>query len=82
MLHLHKILDCPVTSWGSCLSLLPKDPSQICFFDIETTGLSAKISQCYLIGAAAVEQIPLYFINGLPMITTAKRKFFFPFARI
>ena len=56
MLHLHKILDCPVTSWGSCLSLLPKDPSQICFFDIETTGLSAKISQCYLIGAAAVEQ--------------------------
>ena len=45
MLHLHKILDCPVTSWGSCLSLLPKDPSQVCFFDIETTGLSAKISQ-------------------------------------
>ena len=56
MLHLHKILDCPVASWESCLSLLPKDSSQVCFFDIETTGLSAKISQCYLIGAAAVEQ--------------------------
>lgn len=56
MLHLHKILELPGIPWESCLSLLQQDFSRICFFDIETTGLSARISQCFLIGAAAVEQ--------------------------
>lgn len=82
MLHLHKILDCPVTSWGSCLSLLPKDPSQVCFFDIETTGFPPKSLSAISSVLPLWNKIPLYFINGLPMITTAKRKFFFPFARI
>lgn len=34
------------------LNSLPSEPGQLCFFDIETTGLSPKISSVYLIGAA------------------------------
>lgn len=35
------------------IDLLPDDLSDVCFFDIETTGLSAKVSNVYLIGAAS-----------------------------
>lgn len=36
----------------NCLAHLPVKPETICFFDIETTGLSPNISSLYLIGAA------------------------------
>ena len=44
--------------------------------------LIAKESHIIAVLLPLWNKIPLYFINGLPMITTAKRKFFFPFARI
>ena len=56
MLHLHKILDCPVTSWGSCLSLLPKDPSQVCFFDRE--GQKNKIIMAVTDGKLVLKEFP------------------------
>lgn len=37
------------------LNSLPAEPEQFCFFDIETTGLSPKISSVYLIGAAFLQ---------------------------
>ena len=36
----------------NCLQALPCPPGDICFFDIETTGLSPHVSSLYLIGAA------------------------------
>lgn len=36
----------------NCLQALPYPAGSICFFDIETTGLSPQISSLYLIGAA------------------------------
>ena len=36
----------------NCLQALPYPSGRICFFDIETTGLSPQISSLYLIGAA------------------------------
>lgn len=36
----------------NCLSFFPEPAENICFFDIETTGLSPKVSSLYLIGAA------------------------------
>ena len=36
----------------NCIRALPYPPDSICFFDIETTGLSPQISSVYLIGAA------------------------------
>ena len=40
--------------FASCTSL-PCPVEQVCFFDIETTGLSPDISSLYLLGAAFVE---------------------------
>lgn len=36
----------------NCLAFFPEPAENICFFDIETTGLSPKVSSLYLIGAA------------------------------
>ncbi len=36
----------------NCLQALPCPPGDICFFDIETTGLSPHVSSLFLIGAA------------------------------
>lgn len=36
----------------NCIQALPYPPDSVCFFDIETTGLSPQISSVYLIGAA------------------------------
>ena len=39
-------------SLSDCLFALQKPEEDICFFDIETTGLSPAVSSVYLIGAA------------------------------
>ena len=82
MLHLHKILDCPVTSWGSCLSFYQKILPRYVFLTLRLPGFPPKSLSAISSVLPLWNKIPLYFINGLPMITTAKRKFFFPFARI
>lgn len=39
-------------SMANCFAFLPEKPEQLCYFDIETNGLSPDISSLYLIGAA------------------------------
>lgn len=39
-------------SMANCLTFLTEKPEQLCYFDIETNGLSPDISSLYLIGAA------------------------------
>ncbi|MCH5265956.1 MAG: ribonuclease H-like domain-containing protein [Lachnospiraceae bacterium] len=48
-----KILGEPLfEKFQNCLAALPAPQEKVCFFDIETTGLSPQISSVYLIGAA------------------------------
>ena len=55
MKHMTKQLHQSVCEWSSCFSHLHGNPSDYCFFDIETTGLSPQISSVYLIGAACYQ---------------------------
>ena len=48
-------------------AILPYDIGKVCFFDIETTGLSPNVSNVYLIGAAVIDndaiQLMQYFAD-------------------
>lgn len=46
-----------------CLAFLPCPAEEVCFFDIETTGLSPQVSSLYLIGAACLRDDSLYLIQ-------------------
>lgn len=54
MEHISQSLDYSCDTLNRAASLLPCPAEKVCFFDIETTGLSPRISSLYLIGAATV----------------------------
>ena len=45
-----KTLELPLNSLSAITAFLRSEKEKYCFFDIETTGLSARISSLYLIG--------------------------------
>ncbi|MFR1258383.1 MAG: ribonuclease H-like domain-containing protein [Clostridium sp.] len=50
MEHTAKVLTSYEEQLNNAASILPAPAENICFFDIETTGLSAAVSSLYLIG--------------------------------
>ena len=54
MKTIENILNISDDTMARIISQLPCRPSDACFFDIETTGLSPKVSSVYLIGAVSI----------------------------
>jgi hypothetical protein len=52
MEKLEQMITYDTKTLNNVLHSLPFSPEQVCFFDIETTGLSPQVSSLYLIGAA------------------------------
>ena len=55
MEHTAKVLTSYEEQLNNAASVLPAPAENICFFDIETTGLSAAVSSLYLIGTITFE---------------------------
>ena len=55
MEHTAKVLTSYEEQLNNAASILPAPAENICFFDIETTGLSAAVSSLYLIGTITFE---------------------------
>ena len=55
MEHTAKLLTSYEEQLNNAASILPAPAENICFFDIETTGLSAAVSSLYLIGTITFE---------------------------
>ncbi len=64
----------------SCFLVLPESGENICFFDIETTGLSPKVSSLYLLGAARLERDSIYLTQWFAEDYTSERDILLAFA--
>ena len=68
MEHTAKLLTSYEEQLNNAASILPAPAENICFFDIETTGLSAAVSSLYLIGTITFEN------NNAIQINTASHR--------
>lgn len=64
------------------LAFLPAAPEKVCFFDIETTGLSADVSSLYLIGAAVLRDGCLRLIQWFADDYVSEKEILISFAEL